>query len=125
MSVANGFGPSTFSIKFGPGFTDDLPSGKQFVVYLDRTGSSSPVAGELLERSFKSRKVCSASIHIGRYASNPMSHAFPIKVFSCLTFLRRKFLHPNCQLYDGFAFSSVQQMGSSGQQMGNIVVVHP
>ena len=52
MSVANGFGPSTFSIKFGPGFTDDPPSGKQFFVYLDRTGSSSPVAGELLEPSF-------------------------------------------------------------------------
>jgi hypothetical protein len=52
MSVANGFGPPTFSIKFGPGFTDDLPSGKQIFVYLDRTGSSSPVAGELLEPSF-------------------------------------------------------------------------
>jgi len=52
MSVANGFGPSTFSIKSGPGFTDDLPSGKQFFVCLDRTGSSSPVAGELLEPSF-------------------------------------------------------------------------
>jgi hypothetical protein len=52
MSVTNGFGPATFPIKFGPGFTDDLLSGKQFVVYLGRTGSSSPVASELHEPSF-------------------------------------------------------------------------
>jgi hypothetical protein len=52
MSVTNGFGPATFPIKFGPGFTDDLLSGKQFFVYLGRTGSSSPVAGELHEPSF-------------------------------------------------------------------------
>jgi hypothetical protein len=52
MSVANGLGPATFSIKFGRGFTDDLPSRKQFFVYLGRTGSSSPVAGELHEPSF-------------------------------------------------------------------------
>jgi len=52
MSVTNGFGPATFPIKFGPGFTDDLPSGKQFFVYLGRTGSISPVVGDLHEPSF-------------------------------------------------------------------------
>jgi hypothetical protein len=32
--------------------------------------------------------------------------------------------HFYCQPYDGLAFSSGQEMGASGQQMGNIVVVH-
>jgi hypothetical protein len=52
MSVTNGFGPATFPIKFGLGFTDDLPSGEQVFVYLGQIGSSSPVAGELHEPSF-------------------------------------------------------------------------
>jgi hypothetical protein len=52
MSVTNGFGPATFPIKFGPGFTDDLPSGKQFFVHLGRTGSGSPIAGEVHEPRF-------------------------------------------------------------------------
>jgi hypothetical protein len=52
MSVTNGFGPATFPIKCGPGFTDGLPSGKQFFVYLGRTGSSSPFAGEVQEPGF-------------------------------------------------------------------------
>lgn len=52
MSVTNGFGPATFPIRFGLGFTDDLSSGKQVSDYLGRIGSSSPVAGELHEPSF-------------------------------------------------------------------------
>jgi hypothetical protein len=53
-----------------------------------------------------------------------MSHAFPTKVFLCFTFMRCDNFHFYCQPYDGLAFSSGQEMGSSGQQMGNIVVVH-
>jgi len=52
MSVTNSFGPATFPTKCGPGFTDGLPRGKQFFVYLGRSGSSSPFAGELQEPGF-------------------------------------------------------------------------
>jgi hypothetical protein len=52
MSVTNGLGPATSPIKFGPGFTDNLPSGKQFSVHLGWTASSPPVAEEPHEPNF-------------------------------------------------------------------------
>jgi hypothetical protein len=115
MPVANGFGPAAFSIKFGPSFTDDLPSGKQFLVDLRRTGSSSPVAGELHEASFDRAEFVQ---------DQSISAAAP--AILCPTLFRPKYFYTlHCQPYDGLVLSSGQQMGSSGQQMGNIVVVHP
>jgi len=82
MSATNGLEPATFPTEFGPGFTDDLPSGKKFFVYLGRTGPSSPIAGELHEPSFNRTKFVQ---HQSISASAP--------AMLCPTLFRRKYLH--------------------------------
>jgi hypothetical protein len=114
MFVANGFVPATFSIKCGPSFADDLPSEKRSFTGSSRTGSSSTGDDELYEVGFN-RAQFVRPIDIGGCASNLMAHAFPIKVFLCFPFMRCDNFHFYCQPYDELAFSSGQDMGSSGQ----------
>jgi hypothetical protein len=122
MSIANGFVPATFSIKCGPSFADDQPTEKRFLPDSSQTGSSSTVADEFYEASFnRAEFVQDQSISAAAPAIlSPM--LFQPKYFLPYIYALRQ-LPFYCQPYDGPAFSSGQEMGSSGQQMGNIVVV--